>query len=174
MKGLQCAVAKSKKAHPHIRLIALNALLLQIQRQLRRDDGFDIVGLLQSLHFDVIVHHHQHILQVRPRIGTYLHLVETAGFHVATQQGLEDNAHSGFALAALAGDQQHFLSAGGGDQAVAEELLQGGNVLRVQELGKEGQPLGRLWRIRAVGHRQTVPAEVLFLREAAIQIHRSI
>ena len=132
MKGLQRAVAKGQKPYPHIRLVTLQAFLLQIQGQLRRDDRLDVVGLLQRLHFHIVIQHHQHILQISPSKGAGFHFGKAAGFHVAAQQGLEDNTHSGFALTAFSGDQQHFLTTGGGNQAVTKELLQGGNILRIE------------------------------------------
>ena len=50
MEGLHSAIAQCQKAYPHIRLIALLPLSLQIHGQLCRNNGLDVVGLGQCLH----------------------------------------------------------------------------------------------------------------------------
>ena len=50
----------------------------------------------------------------------------------------EGSLVNGLALAALADNEHHLLSLGAGDQAVAQILLQGGNVSIVQQFVQKG------------------------------------
>ena len=162
MESLHSAIAKCQKAYPHIRLIALLPFLLQIHGQLRRDNGLDIIGLGQCLHLHIIVQHYQHILQISPGKGADFHLGNGTGFQITAQQCLKDNAYSGFAFAALSGQQEHFLSFGAGNQAIAEELLKRQNIFLLQKLRKKGFPLHRFPGIGIVAHGETVSAKRLF------------
>ena len=162
MESLHSAIAKCQKAYPHIRLIALLPFLLQIHGQLRRDNGLDIIGLGQRLHLHVIVQHHQHILKVSSCKGTDFHLGNGAGFQITSQQCLEDDADSGFAFASFSGQQEHFLSLGARNQAIAEELLKRQNIFLLQKLRKKGFPLHRFPGIGIVAHGETVSAKRLF------------
>lgn len=118
--------------------VLLQSVLLtfsfQVQRQLGSDDGFNVVGLGQGLQLHVIIHHHQQMLQIRSGEGTDFHLLNASGIHVVSQQGAHHEANSGLTLAAFAHQEQHLLSLGGRDQAVAHVFLQGGDVLRIQNL----------------------------------------
>ena len=162
MEGLHSAIAQCQKARPHISLIALLPLSLQIHGQLCRDNGLDVVGLGQCLHLHIIVHHYQHILKVSPRKGTDFHLGNGAGFQITSQQCLEDDADSGFAFASFSGQQEHFLSLGARNQAIAEELLKRQNIFLLQKLRKKGFPLHRFPGIGIVAHGETVSAKRLF------------
>ena len=73
-------------------------------------------------------------MQIRSGKGAVFYLGDGAGFHIAAQKGLQDDADSGLSFAALSGEKQHLLPLGGGDQTVAEELLHCGNVLRMEQL----------------------------------------
>ena len=70
------------------------------------------------------------MLQVSPAEAVVFHLLDTGGVHAVPQDGTHHQADSAFALAAPADDEQHLLGPGGGQQAVAQVLLQGGDVLR--------------------------------------------
>ena len=78
--------------------------------------------------------YHKLMFQIGTSKGACLHLGDTARVHVATQQRTKDDTDAAFALAALADQQEHLLSFGGGDKAIPHELLQGKNVLRLQKL----------------------------------------
>ena len=65
------------------------------------------------------------------------------------------------ALTAFADEHEHFLPLGGRQQTVTEKFLQGGNVLRLQQLGQELQPLLGNGCVRVVGDRQAIVAVVL-------------
>ena len=162
IEGLERPVAQRQKADVQISLIALPPFLLQIHRKLGCDNGLDVVGLGQRLQLHVIVHHQKLMLQIRAGKGACLHLGDAAGVHVVSQQRAKHQPDAALALATLAGEDQHLLSLGGGDKAVPHELLQGGNVLRLQKLGQKMQPFLRLRRVGLIGYRQTVPAEVFF------------
>ena len=168
MECLQRTVAKGQEADTEISLVALLAFLLQVHGKLSGDDSFDIVGLRECLHLHIIVQHHQNMLQIGTGKLVVLHLCDAAGLHVAAQKGLQHDAHPGLALATLANEKEHLLGLGGGDQTVAEELLQGGDVLRVQQLGEEIQPCFRWGRIGVVCHRQAIATVVLFRGKAAV------
>ena len=87
---------------------------------------------------------------------------------------MHDNADPGLAFAAVALDEQHDLTPGAGNQAVAHELLQGQNVFRFQKLRQKPQPDLRLRCVGIVANGQAVQAEAFFLHEAAIQIQGSV
>ena len=58
---------------------------------------------------------------------------------------------------------EHFLPFGRRNKAVTHELLEGQNVLRLQQVIQERQPLHRRRGIRYIADRQAVDAEVLCL-----------
>ena len=62
-----------------------------------------------------------------------------------------------FALAAIAFNHHHALSLVGGDQAIADKLLQGGDVLRMEQPIQKVLPDFRCGRVGIVGNRQTAP-----------------
>lgn len=96
MEGLECTVIETDEADIQLPLIALLPLFLQIYRQLRRDDGLDVVGLGQSLHLQIIAQHHQLMLQIRSGELVVLYLVNAPGVHIAAENGAQDNPNSGF------------------------------------------------------------------------------
>ena len=170
IERLQDAVAQADKAHIQIALIALLSLFLQIHRQFCGDDRLDVIGLGQGFQLHIIVQHHKLMLQIGTSEGACLHLCDTACVHVAAQQRTKDNTNAAFALAALADQQKHLLAFGGGNKAVPHKFLQGQDVLRLQKLRQKMQPCHWLRSFWIVGNGQTVPAEILFRTECAVQI----
>ena len=71
------------------------------------------------------------MFQIGTSKGACLHLGDTARVHVTAKQRTKNNTDAAFALAALADEQEHLLSFGGGDKAISHKLLQGQNVLRL-------------------------------------------
>ena len=140
VQGGQRTVAKAEKADIELTLIALNALALHVHLALGRDDGFDIVGLGQGAQIHIIIHHQEFVLQVRTAEPVALHLLDAGGIHAVAQQRAHDQPDAAFALAALADEHEHFLPLGSRQQAVAEKLLQGWNIIFLQQLGQELQP----------------------------------
>ena len=69
---------------------------------------------------------------LRNEIKSYICLLYTSGIHAVAQQRAHDQPDAAFAFAALTDEHEHFLPLGGRQQAVAQKLLQGGNVLRLQ------------------------------------------
>jgi len=174
VQGGQRTVAKAEEANIKLALIALNALALHVHFALRCDDGFDIIGFGQGAHVHIIVHHQELVFQVRTAEPVALHLLDTGGIHAVAQQRAHDKTDATFALAALADQHEHFLSLGGWQQTVAEKFLQGGNVLRLQQLGQELQPAFRRGRVRVVGDGQAVVAVALVGDKTAVHEIRSV
>ena len=153
MKCSQCPVAKAEETHIKQPLIALFSLPFQIHPQFCCHDGFYIVGLGQGIHVQIIVQHEQLALQVGSGKTTVLYFLDGSGIHVEPENGVHHHTDAAFALAALADQHKHFLSFGGGNQAVAQILLQGGNILRFQQFRKKTQPVFRCRSICPIRHR---------------------
>ena len=134
VQGRQRAVAKAEKSNIELALVALHALTLHVHLALGGHDGFDIIGLGQGAQIHIIVHHQEFVLQVRTAEPVALHLLDAGGIHAVAQQGAHDKTDTAFALAALTDEHEHLLSLGSRQQAVTQKLLQGGNVLRLQQL----------------------------------------
>ena len=126
--------AKAEKSNIELALVALHALTLHVHLALGGHDGFDIIGLGQGAQIHIIVHHQEFVLQVRTAEPVALHLLDAGGIHAVAQQGAHDKTDTAFALAALTDEHEHLLSLGSRQQAVTQKLLQGGNVLRLQQL----------------------------------------
>ena len=162
VERFQIAVGKGKKPDVHLALIALLALALQVHRHFGGDEGLEIVGGLQRFQLHVVIHHQQLVLQIGAGEGAALHLGDAAVFQVAAEQLLHHNPDTAFALAAVALEQHHGLSAVRRNQAVAEVFLQGQNVLRFQKIGQKPQPCHRLWRTGVISDGKPVAAEFFF------------
>ena len=87
---------------------------------------------------------------------------------------MHHHTNPGLPLAAVALDEQHYLTPGAGNQAVAHELLQGQNVFRLQKLRQKPQPDLRLRCVGIVGNGQAVQAKTLFLHKPAVQKQGSV
>jgi len=133
MKCRQCSVAEAEEAYIKQPLIALFSLPFQIHPQFCCHNGFYIVGFGQGVHVQIIVQHEQLALQVGSGETTVLYFLNGSGVHVEPENGVHHHTDPAFALAALADQHEHFLSFGGWNQAVAQILLQGGNILRFQQ-----------------------------------------
>ena len=134
VQGGQRTVAEAKKTHIELTLIALDTLAFHVHLALGCDDGFDIVGLGQGAHIHIIVHHQELVFQIRAAEPIALDLLDAGGIHAVAQQRAHDKPNAAFALAALADEHEHLLPLGGRQQTVTQKLLQGGNVLRLQQL----------------------------------------
>ena len=132
VQGGQRTIAKAEKANIELALVALDSLTLHIHLALRGYDGLDIIGLGQGAHIHIVVHHQELVLQIRTAEPVALHLLNAGGIHAVAQQGTHDKTDTAFALAAFADHQEHLLPLGGGQQAVAEEFLQGWDVIFLQ------------------------------------------
>lgn len=174
MQGGQRTVSEAEEPNIELALVALHALTLHVHFALGRDDGFDIVGLGQGAQIHIIVHHQELVFQVRTAEPVALHLLDAGGIHTVAQQRAHDQSDAAFALAALADEHEHFLPLGSRQQAVTKELLQGGNVLRLQQLGQELQPAFRCRCIRIVRDGQAVVAVALVGGKAAVHEIRPV
>ena len=101
MQSGQRTVAEAEETDIELALIALYALTLHVHLALRGHNGFDIIGLGQSTHVHIVVHHQQLVLQICAAEPIALHLLDAGGIPAVTQQGAHDKTDSGFALAAL-------------------------------------------------------------------------
>ena len=174
MQGGQRTVSEAEEANIKLALIALNALALHVHLALRSHDGFDIIRLGQGAHIHIIVHHQELVFQIRTAEPVALDLLDAGGIHAVAQQRAHNQSDTALALTAFADEHEHFLPLGGRQQTVAEKFLQGGNVLRLQQLGQELQPLLGNGCVRVVGDRQAIVAVVLVGGEAAIHEIRSV
>ena len=174
VQGGERTVSETEEPDIELALVTLDALALHVHFALGRDDGFDIVGLGQGAQIHIIVHHQEFVLQVRTAEPVALHLLDAGGIHAVTQQRAHDQSDAAFALAALADEHEHFLPLGSRQQAVTKELLQGGNVLRLQQLGQELQPAFRCRCIGIIRDGQSVVAVALVGGEAAVHEVRSV
>ncbi len=114
------------------------------------------------------------MFQVGAGKGIGLHLGDAAGVHVPAQQGAHDQTDSGFALAALTSDNEHLLSLGGGDETVAQVLLECQDVVRLQQIVQKRQPLYGLGRVRYVIDWQAVDTKLLFLCKSTVKEQRAV
>ena len=169
VKRSQCPVAKAEEAYIKQPLIALFSLPFQIHPQFCCHNGFYIVGFGQGVHVQIIVQHEQLALQVGSGETVVFYFLDGSGVHVEPENGVHHHTDAAFALAALADQHKHFLPLGGGNQAVAQILLQGGNIFRLQQFRKEAQPVFRCRSISPIGYRQTVAAILFFLCKPTIQ-----
>ena len=102
-------------------------------------------------------------------------LADAAILHVAAEQPGQHHADLRLALTAAALDDHHALALVAGDQAVADELLHRGNVLRVEQVGQEPQPMGGLCSFRVIFDREPVADDLrLALLKGAVQIQGSV
>ena len=118
-------------------LVALDTLALQVQLGLGGHDGLDIIGLGQGVHIHIIVDHQQAAFQIGTGKAVVLDFLDAAVAGGISHEPLEHQPDAGLALAALADNEHHLLPFGAGDQAVAQILLQGGDVGIVQQLVQE-------------------------------------
>ncbi len=134
MQGCQRTVAEAEEAHIQLALVALDALALHVHLALGGHDRFDIVGLGQGAHIHIVVHHQELVFQVRTAEPVALHLLDAGGIHAVAQQGAHDQSNAAFALAALTDEHEHLLPLGSRQWTVAEKLLQGGNIIFLQQI----------------------------------------
>ena len=168
MEGGQGPVAEAEEPHIKLALVALNTLAFHVHLALRGHDGFDIIGLGQGAHVHIVIHHQEFALQVGAAEPIVLHLLDAGGVHAVPKDGAHHQPDPALALAAFSNEHQHLLAFGGGEQTVAQVLLQGRDVLRVQQLRQKEQPLLRRRRIRVIADGQTIVAVGFLRREAAI------
>ena len=102
-------------------------------------------------------------------------LADAAIFGVDTEQLFQNSADLRLALAAVAFDNHHALGFVGGQQEIADELLEHGDVLWVKQLIKKSCPLCWRWGIGIVDYRESRadnrPSSTV---ECAIQKQRAV
>ena len=80
------------------------------------------------------------MLQVGAGKSVFGNFPHAAVLGIGTEQFGQHIADLAFPFAAAAFDHQHFLSGVAGDQAVADEFLERGNVFRPQQVGEKSEP----------------------------------
>ena len=114
-------------------MIALLALAFQIHFAFRGDNGLHVVGLAQRLQPHVVVDHQVNMLQVSAGKRVFRNLSDASVLRVGTEHPGQHMADLTLAFAAAALDDHHFLPGIAGNQAVSDELLKRGNVLRPEQ-----------------------------------------
>ena len=165
----QRTVAEAEKPGVDVPLVALDTLALQVQLGFGSDNRFDIVGLRQGVHVHVIVDHQQAAFQIGAGKTVVLHFLDATVAGGISHESFQYQPDAGFALAALADNEHHLLPLGAGNQAVAQILLQGGDVGIVQQLVQKGQPAVRAGGFGVILHRQAVLAEQAALLKRAVR-----
>ena len=165
----QRTIAEAEEPGVDVSLVALDTLALQVQLGFGGHDGLDIIRLGQGVHIHIIVDHQQAAFQIGAGKTVILHFLDAAVAGGISHEPLEHQPDAGLALAALADNEHHLLPLGAGDQAVAQILLQGGNVSIVQQLVQEGQPTVRGGGFGVILHRQAVLAEQAALLKRAVR-----
>jgi len=115
------------------------------------------------------------VLQVSTGEAVLRDLADAAILHVAAEQPGQHHADLRLTLTAVALDDHHALPLVAGDQAVADELLHRGDILRVEQVGQEPQPMGGLWSFRVIPDREPVADDLrLALLKGAVQIQGAV
>ncbi len=100
---------------------------------------------------------------------------DAAILHVVAEQPGQHHTDLRLALAAAALNDHHALALVAGDQAVSDKLLHRGDILRVEQVGQEPQPMGGLWGFRVIPDRESVADDLrLALLKGAVQIQGSV
>ena len=156
-------------------LITLLALALQVHLPLCGHDGLDIVGLAQGFHPHIIVHAEQGVFEVGTGKAVLRDFADVAILHVAAEQPGQHHADLRLTLAAAALDDHHALALVAGNQAVADELLHCGDVLRVEQVGQKPQPVDGLGGFRVILDREPVADDLrLALLKGTVQIQGAV
>ena len=172
---MQIAIGERQQAGKHPPLIALLALALQIHLALGGHDGFDIVGLPQCFHPHIVIHAQENVFQISAGKPVFGDFPDAAVLHVAADQRPQHRTDLRFSLAAVSLNHHHALSLVAGNQAIADKLLQGWNILRIQQSIQKGEPECRCRGTRMVRHRQSAAHNVRSaLGKAAIQCQRAV
>ena len=95
------------------------------------------------------------MLQIGTGEAVFRNLADAAVFHVRAEDGRQYRTDLRFTLAAVALNHHHALSFVGGDQAITDKLLQGGNVFRMEQSIQKVQPDHGRRSIGIVDNRQT-------------------
>ena len=156
IQSLQIAVAECQQPGKHPALITLLSLAFQIHLALCSHNGFYIVGLTQSFHPHIIIHAQQDVFQISTGEAVFRNLADAAVFHIRAKDSRKHRTDLGFTLATVALNHHHALSLVGGNQAVADKLLQSGDVFRMEQPIQKVQPDHRCRCMRIVNNRQTV------------------
>ena len=102
----QRAVAETEEPGVDVPLVALDTLAFQVQLGFGGHDGLDIIRLGQGVHVHIIVDHQQAALQIGTGKAVVLHFLDAAVAGGISHEPFQHQPNAGFALAALAGNDQ--------------------------------------------------------------------
>jgi len=115
------------------------------------------------------------VLQIGTGEAVLRDLADAAILHVAAEQLGQYHADLRLALSAAALNDHHALPLVAGDQAVPDELLHCGDVLRVEQVGQKPQPVDGLGGFRVILDRQAVAHDLrLALLKGTVQIQGAV
>ena len=115
------------------------------------------------------------MFQVGAGKPVFRNLPDAAILHVATKKRTQHGTDLRFSFAAVSFNHHHALPLVAGNQAITDELLQGGNVLRVKKSIQKGKPPNGSRCVRAVCHRQSAPHDGRSaLGETAVQLQSTV
>ena len=106
MSGHKVAIAEADETNVQQALHSLLILPLDAQTVLGGDDGLDVPGFGQSHHVQVVIDHDQLVLQIGTGKAVRFDAEDGFGVRGFPEQLLQQQADAGFALAALAGNDQ--------------------------------------------------------------------
>ena len=135
---MQITVGERQQPGKHPPLVALLAFAFQIHLALGGHDGLDVVGLPQRLHPHIVIHAQQNVFQIGTGKSIFGDFADTAVLHAAAKQRPQHRADLRLALAAVSLNHHHVLPFVAGNQTITDELLQGGDVLRIQQSIQKG------------------------------------
>ena len=159
----------SADAKDFCRNACISSNLFGICITLLRDQRFYDVGLGQCLYLHIVVEGQQLELEVGSGEAVDLYLLQAAGVHTVAEQLAKHTTDARLALAALADKDKHLLGSGGRYEQIAHVLLQGRNVLLIEQLGQELQPAFGSWCIGVVLHRKPIHTERFVQGESVLQ-----
>ena len=133
----QRTVAEAEEPGVNVPLVALDTLALQVQLGFGGHDSLNIIRFGQGVHVHVVVDHQQAAFQIGAGKTVVLHFLDVAVAGGISHEPFQYQPDARLALAALADNEHHLLPLGAGDEAVAQILLQGGDVGIVQQLVQE-------------------------------------
>ena len=115
------------------------------------------------------------MLQVRPGEAVLRNLAHAAVLGVAAEYAGQHVANLAFSFAAVALDNHHALALVAGNQTIPHVFLEGGDILRVQQILQEAEPGFRLRGVGTIGHGKAAADNLpLFRAECSVQMQRAV
>ena len=81
----------------------------------------------------IIIHAQENVFQISTGEAVFRNLADATVFHIRAEDGRQYRTDLRFTFAAVAFNHHHALPLVGGNQAIADKLLQSGDVLRMEQ-----------------------------------------